>query len=270
METERRGIKIVSKILMLKTKFAVYSTTAIYLIIILGISYIRGELSGLNAAYSQMYEAMRTTGELFMPAIPRITPAAGALCLLLTLMQVIINAGYNIMCLNVSRAQKTDFKILFAGFDFPIKVLLIALLQTICVSVGLVLFIFPGIVMLYSFRMAYFVLADNPEYSAVRCLSESRRIMRYNRIKIFFLDVSFIGWTIISNLISLFFIPIVDVWLLPYRGVSLAVYYNTFLDNEFAIKMLPVEGENGATLFWKDARGGENEDKTHDDEGEDK
>lgn len=60
------------------------------------------------------------------------------------------------------------------------------------------LFIIPGIVKSYSYRMVPYIIKDNPELSAIEVITRSREMMNGNKWKAFLLDLSFIGWIILT------------------------------------------------------------------------
>ncbi|MCR5785196.1 MAG: DUF975 family protein [Eubacterium sp.] len=60
------------------------------------------------------------------------------------------------------------------------------------------LFIIPGLVKAYSYRMVPYILAEHPEMSASEIITESRKMMDGNKWKAFVLDLSFIGWYILD------------------------------------------------------------------------
>ena len=57
------------------------------------------------------------------------------------------------------------------------------------------------------------------------CIRESKRIMSGNKGQLFVLDLSFIGWWILSGIpiVGLF----VRVWVVPYTQMTYALYYTT-------------------------------------------
>lgn len=62
------------------------------------------------------------------------------------------------------------------------------------------LFIFPAIIKSYSYRMVPFILADHPELSGRDVITMSRQMMNGSKWRAFVLDLSFIGWEILSAL----------------------------------------------------------------------
>ena len=59
------------------------------------------------------------------------------------------------------------------------------------------------------------------EKSAWQCLRESGALMRGHKWELFVLDLSFLGWMLLSAM----FAP-VTIWLDPYRAITNANYYN--------------------------------------------
>lgn len=84
------------------------------------------------------------------------------------------------------------------------------------------LLIVPGIIKRYSYRMAPYILADRPELSGTEVLTLSRQMMNGHKWKTFVLDLSFLGWNILSaltfGLLGVFYVN-------PYRQCTNAELY---------------------------------------------
>ncbi len=79
------------------------------------------------------------------------------------------------------------------------------------------LFIIPGIIKAYEYRMVPYILAEHPEMSYSEVLEASSRMMDGQKMNAFILDLSFIGWEILSSITA----GIVGIfWVNPY-------YYST-------------------------------------------
>lgn len=72
------------------------------------------------------------------------------------------------------------------------------LLKDIFVFLWSLLFGIPGVVKSYSYRMTPFILAENPSMGSREAISRSVRMMRGQKWRAFILDLSFIGWDILS------------------------------------------------------------------------
>ena len=157
-------------------------------------------------------------------------PAGDILALLLFLLQPVIDIGFISYCLKTNRAQKTEFKDLLNGFLFIFKIISIFIITTILVFLWSMLFIIPGIVASYRYRLAYYILLDDPQKSALTCISESKRLMHGRKLDLLIIDFSFLGWYILDFIIAMltplpFALPLVSVWLSPYVWLTRAAFY---------------------------------------------
>ena len=62
------------------------------------------------------------------------------------------------------------------------------------------LFIIPGIIKSYSYRMVPYILTENPQMDASEAITLSRKMMDGQKWNAFVLDLSFIGWYILGVL----------------------------------------------------------------------
>ena len=60
------------------------------------------------------------------------------------------------------------------------------------------LFLIPGIIKSYSYRMVPYILAQEPEMGAREAIDRSRAMMDGHKWRAFLLDLSFIGWIFLS------------------------------------------------------------------------
>lgn len=60
------------------------------------------------------------------------------------------------------------------------------------------LLVIPGIVKTYSYRMVPYILADNPDITGMEAITLSRQMMNGHKWQTFVLDLSFLGWYILS------------------------------------------------------------------------
>lgn len=84
------------------------------------------------------------------------------------------------------------------------------------------LFVIPGIIKAYEYKMIPYLLSENPDMPMEEVFAESRRLMTGNKWKAFVLDLSFILWDIASALTcgiaGLF-------WVAPYKASTQAALY---------------------------------------------
>ncbi len=116
-----------------------------------------------------------------------------------------LQLGLAFACLTFLRTRKPDGSLLFEGFEHFGKAFWLNLLMMIKVFLWTLLFIIPGIIAVFRYSQAYYVMVDHPELTANQCLKESSRIMMGNKWKFFGLNLSFIGWWFLASLPESFF-----------------------------------------------------------------
>lgn len=90
----------------------------------------------------------------------------------------------------------------------------------------LLLFI-PGIIKSYAYRMVPYILCDNPNMDYHKAIELSVSMTDGHKFDIFVLDLSFIGWHILSR-----FIPFIGKFLvMPYTSATDAELYLVLKDN---------------------------------------
>ena len=129
--------------------------------------------------------------------------------------------GFMAAYLTLVRTKSTSFETLFSGFSNFGTTCVAGILQTIFLTLWTLLFIIPGIVKIYSYSMTYYVLHDNPNLSASEAITESRRMMNGYKGKLFCLDLSFIGWFLLSALT----LGLLGFYVLPYYNAARARFY---------------------------------------------
>ena len=78
------------------------------------------------------------------------------------------------------------------------RVVVTMLLRDLLIFAGTLLFVIPGIILTYSFRMVPYILAENPNVEATEALKMSRAMMQGNKWNSFVLDLSFFGWILLT------------------------------------------------------------------------
>lgn len=157
----------------------------------------------------------------------------------INLVSYVLTAGYMIFIMNCVRHTDPTIYNLLDGFAQFLKVIVVSLLQTLIVSLLSVFLIVPGIIAAYTYRFALFNLLDNPDMRIIDCLSLSRFMTKGHKMELFKLDLSFIGYI----LLSLIFPPVL-LYLLPYMYSSRVIFYDELKKAEFPQGDLLDNGEN--------------------------
>ena len=132
-----------------------------------------------------------------------------------------IGVGYAKFNLNLDDRKDANFDSLFAYFSYWKTTAATRFIQAVYVFLWSLLFIIPGIVAGYSYAMTDYILAENPDITASEAIERSKSMMYGNRWRLFCLQFSFIGWSILASLTF----GIGNLWLNPYRQAATAAFY---------------------------------------------
>lgn len=214
---DRKQLKAQSKNLIRTAQPKPVVTAIIYLLIISVLGFLSYKLVGgssfeLQSVYEQFgigYDVGFGTGaydsfdpDQFAYAIEQALPTPGAALLNLAvgIVSLVIGAGFTIYCLRTVRGMQTSYWNLFDAFGMFFRVIWLYILEGIFVFLWSLLFIIPGIIAVYRYRMALYLLLEHPEMSALQCISESKRLMVGHKGELFWMDLSFIGWTLLIGI----------------------------------------------------------------------
>lgn len=131
--------------------------------------------------------------------------------------------GMNMFYLRAVRGEERRYETLFEPLskgDF-LNTMILYLLKTVFIMLWSLLFIIPGIIKSYAYSMAEYIYIDDPTLSASECLAKSQALMDGNKGKLFLLDLSFIGWILLSMLTF----GILSLWVAPYQQATRAAFY---------------------------------------------
>ena len=70
--------------------------------------------------------------------------------------------------------------------------------------------------------MSTYILAENKGKSALACIRESKAMTQGHKMELFVLDLSFIGWDILSAVTY----GIAGIWVTPYKSATKVNVYN--------------------------------------------
>lgn len=246
MKINRAAIKQNAKGIILTTKPSPILVGIVYLGIVLVLNFLYYMISGnldwtkdnLLHFVTGNYEDTRAMIEKYVvgnydysyPVSLPIASLSGRLLLIaINIMTMMMGAGFSIYCLHICQFRKAGFGNLFDGFAIFFKVLWLEILMGIFVLLWTLLLVVPGIIALYRYRMALYIMIDNPQLSALDCISASKQMMYGHKWELFVLDLSFLGW----YLLALF--PFVTIWVTPYTSVTEVNFY-------LALRDMPKQG----------------------------
>ncbi len=219
---------------------------------------------GVQLFLAELTESGSTSGHYLSTAISSSTRnymllfAVELLCQFL--LTPLLRTGYIRFALRLCRGEECDLKVLAEGGRFWTRVvfLYLQILMRICLwsilfswilsniyvmamgsailsgeELSLSLYHVVGLVGItlllvffvsYRYRMAWFVLNDNPSLSASQCLRATTMLNRGHRMELFLMDLSFLPWFLLSILTC----GILLIWKLPYIVTAYAHAYDSW------------------------------------------
>lgn len=100
--------------------------------------------------------------------------------------------------LRILRGNTVSLKELFAYYNW--RVWTTILLKYVYILLWTCLLIIPGIVKAYSYALTEYILLDDPSLKNNEAIEKSMEMMKGKKMKMFLLDLSFIGWILLSYL----------------------------------------------------------------------
>ena len=145
----------------------------------------------------------------------------------------IIATGYAKFNLNiVDYHPMPEVKTLFHYFPNWKKIACANLLRGLYTFLWFLLFFIPGIIAAYNYAMIGYIQAENPDMPAKAVLECSKAMMQGNRWRLFCLEMSFFGWTLLCVLSF----GIGFLWLMPYQSAAMAAFYRDISGTRKALK----------------------------------
>ncbi len=143
--------------------------------------------------------------------------------LVLFILALPLTWGFQTLFLGAVRGGEATAKDMFEGYNKELfsRVLTTTLLYYVYVFLWSLLLLIPGCIKSYSYAMTPYILKDNPEMKNNAAIEESMRIMNGHKLELFLLDLSFIGWAILSILTCC----IGFLWLVPYMNMARVNFY---------------------------------------------
>ena len=170
--------------------------------------------------------------------------------------------------LDFFRYQKAEQSTVLEGFSCFARTFVLMMIIGAKIFLWSLLFVIPGIVASFRYSQAFYVMVDNPEYSALKCISESCRIMNGNKQKYLYLNLSFIGWNMLASLPALCFATMLTeangisfvlldlVFSIPilfvnaYMNMALTVFYELATDNLTIVDQTQPEAASEVKSGW--------------------
>ena len=227
MELNRPLLKQQARGLLMVGKPSALSAGAIYVALGALVSFLSSRLVGVSYETAErmmrFYAAGDVDGMLYAWSAAQPSGAAWLIDLALQLAMTVVGVGFTLFALNTVRGTNPVLGNLLDGFGMLWRILLLKLCVGVLVLLWSLLLIVPGIIAAYRYSMATYLLLDHPEYGVTDCIRESKRITQGHKMELFTLDLSFLGWILLSMAPYLGYL--VSIWATPYMALTRALYY---------------------------------------------
>ncbi len=222
--------------------------------------------SGIFLVLTQVYQnrfmpvAIEMIDGMYYWRIPQISRGVwigfAVLQLCSVLLTPVLSVGCNHYFVRRVEGEELGAKGLFSRMNLMGKSLWLYVMMFVKIFLWTLLLIVPGFIAAIRYSMAPYLLAEHPEMTAKEALEESKRIMKGRKGQYFLLLLSFIGWSLASNLLQLSLMSIngvvaivaglfVNCWVSAYVNASVAVFYKTVSEED---------GEQKARQDWERIR----------------
>lgn len=195
---------------------------------------VTGLIGSVGSAFISFGQNLSEVLGLVDPAEMDSTMALGALVLNgVVIISAIIGGLYSIFVTDAltvgvnnyfikNTDSKPSFADAFSGFKVKygrnIGTLLLVGIKTVLWTL---LFIIPGIIKSFEYAIIPYILADDPEISSKDAFKKAKQMMNGNKWRLFKLEFSFIGWTLLCVLT----LGIGTFFLIPYVNAAAAEFY---------------------------------------------
>lgn len=224
MEINREAIKKNAKLVIIKTKPSPILVGFVYIMICYVLEFLVEKISGEYAMVQDTLEQYAAGNMSYVPTAPEISGWGWVLIIALLVMMLMMFVGFTIYRIQICQFRKAGVGNLLDGFGMFSKYLWLEILSYLLICMWTLLLIVPGIIAFYRYRMALNLMIENPELGVFDCLRRSSQMMNGRKRELFLLDLSFLGWFLLS------LIPGVVFWTAPYTGITYTNYYLALRD----------------------------------------
>ena len=108
--------------------------------------------------------------------------------------------SFALIAMKVNKNERCDVEDVFAGFHCFWRAFIVNFVRDFFVALWTLLLIVPGIIKSLSYSMTIYIAIDNPNIGTLDAIDRSKTMMRGYKWKFFCLNISYIGWILLSIL----------------------------------------------------------------------
>ncbi|GAA3632217.1 DUF975 family protein [Lactobacillus hamsteri] len=191
--------------------------------------------TGRDTVYNQVYRF--ANGSVLTETTSSVSPFSSIFTFVLSILAGILLWGvtYTILQFRDKGDQPNVFKGMFSAYmgDKFTTSFVTYLLFEIFLFLWTLLFIIPGFIKAYSYSMTPYIMKDlydaGHKPTATEAITKSRKLMNGHKTDLFVLDLSFVGWW----LLSVITLGIGFIWVTPYYRQTKANFYRNLAGDQF-------------------------------------
>ncbi|MDO4733220.1 MAG: DUF975 family protein [Bacillota bacterium] len=134
----------------------------------------------------------------------------------------VLDMGLALFFMQLFRIREVPFNKMFSGFERFGTACWAGILQGLLLFAWSLLLVIPGIIKYYAYAMTFYILNDHPEMTAREAITASKKMMKGHKGRLFVLELSFIGWALLSSLTGGI---LLIVYVYPYQCATYAAFY---------------------------------------------
>ncbi|MBQ7284571.1 MAG: DUF975 family protein [Oscillospiraceae bacterium] len=183
-----------------------------------------GSVNVNEQTIEQAAHSIQTDGALMaflFTALAMVSIIAIAYAVVLLIIGGAVSLGYAKFNLNLINRNSPKVEDVFSQFKCFKSGFAMYFLRGLYTFLWMLLFIVPGIIASYSYAMAPYILYENPDMTGREALAASKELMCGNKWRLFCLEISFIGWSLLSAIT----LGIGFLFLRPYIEAAGAAFY---------------------------------------------
>lgn len=169
------------------------------------VTFVAGLLGMVQSTFQLRLDANsfmnRSVWDSFGNIASSIAPHNGFLTLLAILQFLFapaLNIGMNTYFIMMHKSENPPFSLVLSRLHVWIRCLGLMLLMGIFIFLWSLLLVVPGIIAAYSYSMAPYLMAENPDIGFLEAIRRSKEMMDGHKGRLFCLHFSFIGWALLS------------------------------------------------------------------------
>lgn len=121
------------------------------------------------------------------------------------------------------RNQRVELRDAFSMFRYYLNCIATNIMVALLTTIQMLLFVIPGVIAIYRYAMVNYIIAEEPKIRSTDAIKMSGEMMKGHKMELFMVQVSFIGWFILSMMtFGILFVAYVG----PYYNATMAAFYD--------------------------------------------